>query len=104
MLPRGRFRVAAGKRRSQCRECEKPSRAAVAARRRKRVVGSYRAADVRALLVAQGWQCASPGCRRHLTVYGYHVDHIVSIARGGSNTRENIQLLCPRCNLRKGSK
>ena len=35
---------------------------------------------------------------------GYHVDHITSLARGGENKDENIQLLCPKCNLSKGAK
>lgn len=31
----------------------------------------------------------------------YHVDHIVPIARGGSNAPENIVIACPPCNLSK---
>lgn len=34
----------------------------------------------------------------------YHLDHIMPIALGGGNTDENIQLLCPHCNLTKNAK
>ena len=34
----------------------------------------------------------------------FHMDHILPIALGGPNIDSNIQLLCPTCNLRKGSK
>ena len=87
-------------RRSWCKDCEKPGRAAAASRRRERVVGSYTGQDVERLLVSQRGCCA--WCGRSFVVTGYHVDHVIPIARGGRNTRENIQLLCPLCNLRKG--
>lgn len=31
----------------------------------------------------------------------YHIDHKTPISRGGTNDLENLQLLCPTCNLRK---
>jgi 5-methylcytosine-specific restriction endonuclease McrA len=109
MLPRGRFqarraRVAGGDlgRKSWCRECEGPYRAVRAARRRERVVGSYGAGDVVQLYRLQGGRCVM--CGRDLRVTGYHVDHVVPLARGGLNVKENLQLLCPKDNLRKGSK
>lgn len=34
----------------------------------------------------------------------YHIDHIVALARGGANEVANLQLLCPRCNLKKGAR
>lgn len=34
----------------------------------------------------------------------YHVDHIYPLALGGIHERENIQLLCPTCNVRKSAK
>jgi 5-methylcytosine-specific restriction enzyme A len=33
-----------------------------------------------------------------------HIDHVVPLARGGTNAMDNIQLLCSRCNLRKGDR
>lgn len=32
----------------------------------------------------------------------FHIDHILPRSRGGSDEEENLQLLCPACNLRKG--
>jgi len=34
----------------------------------------------------------------------YHIDHEMPLARGGSNTIDNIQLLCRSCNLTKNAK
>lgn len=34
----------------------------------------------------------------------FHVDHIMPLALGGTNTDNNVQLLCPKCNLRKAAK
>jgi 5-methylcytosine-specific restriction endonuclease McrA len=34
----------------------------------------------------------------------YHLDHIMPIALGGTNTDDNVQLLTPRCNSQKGAK
>lgn len=34
----------------------------------------------------------------------YHIDHIIPIFLGGSNTDDNVQLLCPQCNLKKNAK
>ena len=35
---------------------------------------------------------------------GYHLDHAVPLALGGANEDANMQLLTPKCNLRKGAK
>lgn len=106
MRPRGwfRWRDMRGKRvlRSQCRDCEKPARAAAAHKRRGRMVGSFTKDDVRSLLVGQSFRCNH--CRGDLRVVGYHVDHVLPVSKGGTNDANNLQLLCPKCNLRKGAR
>jgi len=34
----------------------------------------------------------------------YHIDHVIPLARGGSNNPDNLVISCPACNLSKGSK
>lgn len=43
-------------------------------------------------------------CRVDLKAAGKHLDHIEPLARGGSNSDENVQLLCPSCNTSKHTK
>jgi 5-methylcytosine-specific restriction endonuclease McrA len=42
-------------------------------------------------------------CGKNLDT-GFHRDHIMPIALGGSNTDDNMQLLCPECNIAKGAR
>lgn len=41
-------------------------------------------------------------CLKSLTE-SYHVDHVLALARGGTNWPTNLALTCPDCNLRKNS-
>ena len=43
-------------------------------------------------------------CKCALKKGSTHLDHIKPISRGGSNTDDNIQLLCQPCNNSKGAK
>ena len=56
----------------------------------------------------QEGQCAGPcgedGRGRLLDMDLFEIDHIVPRARGGPDVDDNLQLLCPTCNRRKGSR
>jgi len=70
--------------------------------RRKGAEGTYTNADVDKLYQTQEGRCAA--CGDCLKTEGYHVDHIQPLILGGSNWPDNLQLLCPKCNLSKGGK
>ena len=53
------------------------------------------------LFELQKGKCAC--CKKPLGT-DYHMDHIIPLALGGTNTDENIQLLRAKCNKQKGAK
>ncbi len=53
------------------------------------------------LLRLQQGKCGA--CKCDLS-FGFHLDHIQPIAKGGENIDANIQLLCPTCNCQKHTK
>ena len=57
-------------------------------------------AIARRLYEAQGGACVF--C--YAMMDQFHIDHIIPIARGGSNEEMNLQLLCPKCNISKRDK
>lgn len=63
--------------------------------------GSHTSSDIKNLVYIQKGKCA---CCKIIISSGYHVDHIMPLALGGSNDKTNIQLLCPACNIKKSSK
>ena len=63
--------------------------------------GTHSADDVRVIFELQRGKCA---CCHVGIEDSYHVDHIIPLALGGSNGKENIQLLCPTCNMKKYKK
>lgn len=73
-------------------------------RRRARIKGAggdHTTDDLAAILKAQKGCCAY--CRAKLSGKK-HVDHIIPLARGGSNGRANLQYLCRPCNQSKSAK
>lgn len=64
--------------------------------------GKHTQADINRLYAEQEGRCKV--CASDFFETGYHVDHVVPLAAGGSNGPENLQLLCPTCNVRKGAK
>jgi 5-methylcytosine-specific restriction endonuclease McrA len=67
--------------------------------------GRHTAADVRRIFEHQQGLCANCLCKLFKSgKKKFHVDHIMPLARGGSNDRLNLQCLCPQCNLSKNAK
>ena len=50
----------------------------------------------------QGGECA--GCREHFKPQHLEVDHIIAVAKGGTDHLSNLQLLCGHCNKVKGDR
>lgn len=53
------------------------------------------------MLCKKGW-CAY--CDKDISQIQYHVDHVLSLAVGGTNNVNNLALACPTCNLKAGAK
>lgn len=64
--------------------------------------GEITPSDLLDIFIRQRHRCAY--CRRKLVRVKKHTDHIVALAKGGSNDRRNAQILCATCNLKKGAK
>lgn len=69
--------------------------------RKRNAEGSHTSADIQQLLTLQRKKCAV--CHTSITK-GYHVDHVIPLVMNGSNGKDNLQLLCPPCNLSKNAK
>lgn len=63
--------------------------------------GFHTAKEIADMLISQKHECANSKCKKSIRD-GYHVDHIMPLVLKGRNDRENLQLLCPRCNQTKG--
>ncbi len=50
----------------------------------------------------QSGNCA--GCRTHFEARHLEVDHIIAVAKGGTDHLDNLQLLCGHCNRIKGDR
>ena len=51
-----------------------------------------------AIYQRDGYRCRRCGSKKNL-----EIDHIVPIAKGGKSTMDNLQTLCHRCNVKKGT-
>lgn len=69
--------------------------------RKKGAAGSHTAEQLLQLLERQRFKCA--GCTTSVKDKR-HIDHIMPLARGGSNDIRNLQWLCPVCNNKKHAK
>jgi 5-methylcytosine-specific restriction endonuclease McrA len=71
-------------------------------RAREKGQGGRLSSDLAAkLYVSQRGRCA---CCGESLEPGFHMDHIVPLALGGRNSDDNVQLLLPVCNMRKGAR
>lgn len=68
---------------------------------RKNAQGHHTKDDILRILKDQKHKCANCLCD---VSGGYHVDHIMPLKLGGTNWPDNLQILCPTCNLRKNAK
>lgn len=63
----------------------------------KSTTGIHTLNDIADILEYQQGCCAYCGG----VLSAYHVDHVVPLIKGGSNTAENLVIACPACNLSK---
>lgn len=70
------------------------------------LLGSVSPNIIKKLFVKQGGLCNNICCNVDLVfeIRTYHLDHILPLALGGLHDDSNLQLLCAKCNLRKGAK
>jgi 5-methylcytosine-specific restriction endonuclease McrA len=68
--------------------------------RRRGAKGRITPAEWQSILLFYGYRCGQCG----ISCSKLTRDHFIPIARGGSNTRDNIWPLCPPCNSRKHAK
>jgi 5-methylcytosine-specific restriction endonuclease McrA len=64
--------------------------------------GQFTAADIRTLMEKQKGKCLV--CLKPFGKNKPHVDHYISLARGGTNDPSNLRLLCRKCNMAKHAK
>lgn len=69
--------------------------------RRKGAEGKFTNDDVKNIFNRQKGKCIN--CLKNIAKE-YHVDHVIPIKLGGTNWPNNLQLLCPTCNLKKNAK
>ena len=67
--------------------------------------GSHTAHDILNIYSRQHGKCNACTCRlKKSGKHTYHIDHIIALKNGGSNWPDNLQLLCPPCNMTKSAK
>ncbi|MGN6148812.1 MAG: HNH endonuclease [Rhizomicrobium sp.] len=88
---------------AEWKRTHKDERRAHKAARRARQLGAegkWTPADIADLFEKQKGKCAHSWCKVSIK-NGYHIDHVISLAKGGDNDKRNLQLLCEPCNLKK---
>lgn len=70
--------------------------------RRNSLTGTLPADCMEQLIAKYGDKCMNPECKTpesKLTI-----DHVKPVSKGGTNTMDNVQILCARCNEAKGNR
>lgn len=68
------------------------------AKARQRMYANLFNRDMRKVLIDDESKCSECESKHKLTV-----DHIVPVSKGGTNTVENVRIVCLSCNLKKGA-
>lgn len=63
--------------------------------------GKFSKADIDRIRKQQRGCCAEPTCRKKLTKDIEQIDHIIPLAKNGTNWPRNLQLMCRNCNASK---
>jgi 5-methylcytosine-specific restriction endonuclease McrA len=71
---------------------------------KKSAFGSHSLSQIRDMLSAQEFRCATPWCQTDISDGRHTEDHKTPLTRGGSNEIDNMALLCHRCNCTKNTK
>jgi 5-methylcytosine-specific restriction endonuclease McrA len=97
-----KFHEAALERQRKRYEADPENYTAYSFSRRITAEGRFTAEDIKQIRIAQKGKCTV--CGIALAFAGEHRDHIVPLAKRGTNWPSNIQLLCGACNMSKGTK
>lgn len=99
-----------GKIKSYCPDCIRSKDNARNYKRRNHTIVVNKNLDILAVFSKQKWTCQDCGCATPKELRGTflpnspELDHIIPISKGGEHTYRNVQLLCRKCNLKKGNK
>ena len=63
----------------------------------------YISRSTRKLVIARaGYRCEYCRILEYLSSFGFHIDHIIGLQRGGVNSMNNLSFNCSPCNWKKG--
>lgn len=57
---------------------------------------------VGAVIQRDGWVCSYCDC--DTSIHGHAIDHVIPLAKGGTNELDNLTMSCKSCNSSKGAR